>query len=46
ESGPLAGKKLEPVIHANHFWFAWAVFEPDTEIRDGADDISGPTGRP
>ena len=40
-SGELAGTKLEPVIHANHFWFAWAVFKPDTEIRDSLDDLSG-----
>ncbi len=31
-SGPLAGARLEPVIHANHFWFAWAAFYPETEI--------------
>ncbi|MBA2363418.1 MAG: DUF3179 domain-containing protein [Chloroflexia bacterium] len=30
--GPLAGKALEPVVHANHFWFAWAAFKPDTRI--------------
>ena len=41
-SGPMAGTELEPVIHQNHFWFAWAVFEPDTEIRDSEDDIAGP----
>ena len=29
-SGPLAGKQLTPVVHANHFWFAWAAFQPDT----------------
>lgn len=22
-SGPLEGEKLTPVVHANHFWFAW-----------------------
>ena len=32
-SGPLSGKSLQPVIHANHFWFAWHVFYPETEIR-------------
>lgn len=32
ESGPLAGKQLQPVVHGNHFWFAWAVFKPDTRI--------------
>ncbi len=30
--GPLAGKKLTPVIHADHFWFSWAAFKPDTII--------------
>ncbi len=32
EAGPLDGKQLEPVAHANHFWFAWAAFEPNTRI--------------
>ena len=31
--GELAGQQLEPVAHGNHFWFAWAVFRPDTKIR-------------
>lgn len=30
--GALVGKTLEPVVHANHFWFAWAVFKPQTKI--------------
>ena len=30
--GPLEGDKLAPVLHGNHFWFAWAAFNPDTEI--------------
>ena len=30
---PLLGSRLEPVIHANHFWFAWAAFYPNTAIR-------------
>lgn len=30
--GPLEGQELEAVPHGNHFWFAWAVFRPDTEI--------------
>ena len=38
--GPLSGKSLTPVVHANHFWFAWAVFFPETELRSG-DAISG-----
>lgn len=33
--GPLAGKSLMPVIHANHFWFSWAAFKPDTIVYDG-----------
>ena len=32
ESGPLSGRRLEPVIHGDHFWFAWAAFEPQTRI--------------
>ena len=35
--GPLAGKKLAPVVHGNHFWFAWAVFKPDTILYQGED---------
>ena len=30
--GALAGKRLSPVEHANHFWFAWAAFRPDTTV--------------
>ncbi len=32
KSGPLAGKQLQPIVHGNHFWFAWAAFKPDTRI--------------
>ena len=31
--GPLMGARLKPVVHANHFWFAWAAFYPNTAIR-------------
>lgn len=31
-TGPLAGRQLRPVPHGNHFWFAWVVFRPDTEL--------------
>ena len=31
-SGPLEGIQLTPVLHGNHFWFAWAQFNPDTII--------------
>ncbi len=30
--GPLVGEQLEPVVHADHFWFSWAAFRPDTVI--------------
>ena len=30
--GELAGTQLDEVPHGNHFWFAWAVFRPDTRI--------------
>ena len=30
--GPLAGAQLDEVPHGNHFWFAWAVFRPDTRV--------------
>ena len=33
-TGPLAGTRLEPIVHGNHFWFAWAAFRPDTAVRD------------
>ena len=34
-SGPLAGQSLTPIVHGNHFWFAWAAFAPKTEIYRG-----------
>lgn len=30
--GPLAGSRLKPIAHGNHFWFAWAVFQPETRV--------------
>jgi hypothetical protein len=30
--GALAGSNLEPIVHGDHFWFAWAAFKPDTII--------------
>lgn len=38
-SGPFEGAQLEPVVHADYFWFAWAAFHPETEVygSDGAD---------
>ena len=34
-AGPLAGQSLTPIVHGNHFWFAWAAFAPDVEIYRG-----------
>ena len=31
-SGPLLGRQLDPVLHADHLWFAWAAFKPQTRI--------------
>jgi hypothetical protein len=31
-AGPLAGQRLHPLLSANHFWFAWAVFKPETRV--------------
>jgi hypothetical protein len=33
--GPLLGRQLEAVPHGNHFWFAWVVFKPETQIIRG-----------
>ena len=34
--GELAGSALTPIVHANHFWFAWAAFKLNTTIYQGA----------
>lgn len=31
-AGPLEGKQLQSIVNGNHFWFAWAVFKPDTRV--------------
>jgi hypothetical protein len=31
-SGAMKGRRLTPVPHGNHFWFAWAAFKPDTRL--------------
>jgi hypothetical protein len=31
-AGALQGAQLTPVVHADHFWFSWAAFRPDTII--------------
>ena len=33
--GPLSGEKLTPILHGDHFWFAWAAFKPNTIIYRG-----------
>ena len=33
--GPLTGAALTPLVHGDHFWFAWAAFKPDTAIYGG-----------
>ncbi len=33
--GPLVGSRLEPVEHLDTFWFAWATFEPATQVVTG-----------
>jgi hypothetical protein len=30
--GPMTGKRLAPIVHGDHFWFAWAAFKPDTIV--------------
>jgi hypothetical protein len=31
-SGPLEGRRLEPIVSINAFWFAWAAFHPETRV--------------
>jgi len=31
-AGPLAGTRLEPVVHLDTFWFAWVRYHPNTEL--------------
>ncbi|HEX9843473.1 MAG TPA: DUF3179 domain-containing (seleno)protein, partial [bacterium] len=30
--GPLQGQRLAPVVHGNHFAFAWLAFRPQSAI--------------
>ncbi len=34
--GPLAGRQLERIVSGEHFWFAWAVFKPETTVWSAA----------
>jgi len=31
-SGKYKGKTLKQIVHADHFWFSWAAFKPDTQV--------------
>ena len=31
-AGPLAGTQLTSVVHTNELWFAWAAFNPDSQV--------------
>lgn len=31
-AGELRGQRLEPIVHDNTLWFAWAAFKPETRI--------------
>lgn len=33
-AGDLKGKRLEPVVSVDHFWFSWAAFRPETRVYD------------
>ncbi len=33
--GPLAGSRLDRVIHGNDFWFAWSAFHPGDPVYGG-----------
>lgn len=35
-SGELAGSRLAPIVSGNHFWFAWAAFQPETRLFIGS----------
>jgi hypothetical protein len=36
-AGPLEGNSLTPIVHGDHFWFAWAAFKPETIIYRGGE---------
>ncbi len=40
KAGELAGEELLPVLHGDHFWFAWAAFKPDTTLIKSIDQLS------
>jgi hypothetical protein len=38
-AGELTGSELDPIIHGDHFWFAWAAFKADTRLVRGLDQL-------
>ena len=47
EDGVLAGERLEPVADAYvAFWFAWALFQPQTRLWQGGTPSSAPRSDP
>lgn len=32
--GKLKGEVLKQLVHADHFWFSWAAFKPDTLVYE------------
>ena len=33
-AGELKGRRLEPVVSIDHFWFSWAAFRPETRVYE------------
>ncbi len=33
-AGELEGRRLEPVVSIDHFWFSWAAFRPETRVYE------------
>ena len=38
--GELSGHELEPIIHGDPFWFAWAAFKPDTRLIESTSQLT------
>jgi hypothetical protein len=36
-AGPLSGSRLEQINHLDTFWFAWATYQPGTELVEPAE---------
>jgi hypothetical protein len=31
-AGSMAGRRLDPIVAVNHFWFSWVAFAPETRV--------------